>query len=186
MMGQKLGFRVSEENTVNVREDKKLNSKIERSGVEAARRKFTPEFMNRLDKIVVFRPLGDAELRRILDLELAAVQERIFQAPVDRSFVFSTTEAARNHLLEQGTDVKYGARHLKRAIERLVVQPISNLMATDQVRSGDLIKVDYDGNRMVFLKEAENMNAKMLAELGAAVGATYYEPARIPARSGRR
>lgn len=186
MMGSKLGFHVPKQNATEVRSDEKISGKMERSGVEAARRKFTPEFINRLDKIVVFRPLGDGELRRILDLELKAVQDRIFQAPVERSFVFNVTDAARNQLLTQGTDIKYGARHLKRAIERLVVQPISNLMATDQVRNGDLVKVDFDGRQMVFLKEAEGMNAKNLAELGIAVGANHYETARVPARPGRR
>ncbi|MCC7154868.1 MAG: ATP-dependent Clp protease ATP-binding subunit, partial [Bryobacterales bacterium] len=143
MMGFKLGFRDPEQNPSKRLADAKVNAKIEKSGVEAARRKFTPEFMNRLDKIVVFHPLGEPELRRILELELSMVQDRIFRAASDKSFVFTTTESARGHLLAEGTDLKYGARHLKRAIERLLVQPISNLMATDQVRCGDVVKVDY-------------------------------------------
>ena len=58
------------------------------SGVDAARRKFTPEFMNRLDKIVVFKPLGEAELKKILDIELNMVQQRIFNSAPERAFVF--------------------------------------------------------------------------------------------------
>ena len=123
----------------------KMNQKVARSGVEAARKKFTPEFMNRLDKVVVYQSLGEKELRQILDIELDFVQQRVFGAGSgDRSFVFSLTEPAKSHLLTEGTDLKYGARHLKRAIERLLVQPLSNLVATSQVRGGDWLRVDFE------------------------------------------
>ncbi len=147
--------------------DGKLNTKIAKSGVEAARRKFTPEFMNRLDKVVVFRPLGEAELRKILDIELNMVQQRIFNSSPDRFFVFTVTDAAKGFLLREGTDLKYGARHLKRAIERLLVQPLSNLIATDQVRCGDWIRVDFEEETqsMSFRKEAEGISAQRMAEM---------------------
>src|SRR5918911_3554791 len=82
LMNPKLGFGVVRENAREAacRSDEKLNSKVAKTGVEAARRKFTPEFMNRLDKVVVFRPLGEAELRKILDIELNMVQQRIFNS----------------------------------------------------------------------------------------------------------
>src|SRR5262249_27133333 len=112
--------------------DEKLNDKIGRAGVEAARRKFTPEFMNRIDKTVVFRPLGEPELRKILGLELNIVQQRIFSSSNGAPFVFSLTDPAREFLLREGTDLKYGARHLKRAIDRHLVHPLSNLIATEQ------------------------------------------------------
>lgn len=119
--------------------DEKMNEKIGRAGVEAARRKFTPEFMNRIDKTVVFRPLGECELRKILSLELNIVQQRVFSSANGAPFVFSLTDAAKDYLLREGTDMKYGARHLKRAIDRNLVHPLSNLIATEQVRGGDLI-----------------------------------------------
>jgi len=139
--------------------DDKTRDKASRSGVEAARCKFTPEFMNRLDKIVTFSPLGTEQLRQILDIELDGVQKRIFNLSPQQAFAFSATDAAKEFLLHEGTDVKYGARHLKRAIERLVVQPLSNLIATSQVRGGDWIRVDHDESRpgMIFLKEAEGL-----------------------------
>ncbi len=124
--------------------DEKLNDKITRAGIEAARRKFTPEFINRIDKTVVFRPLGETELRKILTLELNMVQQRVFSSGAGAPFVFSLTDDAKDFLLREGTDLKYGARHLKRAIERNLVHPLSNLIATEQVRGGDLIRVDYD------------------------------------------
>ncbi len=147
--------------------DEKLNGKIARTGTEAARRKFTPEFINRLDKIVTFRPLGTSELKKILDIELNMVQQRIFNTSPEKSFVFKATEAAKDFLLQQGTDLKYGARHLKRAIERLLVQPMSNLIATDQVRGGDCVQVDFDTehNTLSFVKEAEGLAVHAMADL---------------------
>ena len=139
--------------------DGSLTDKIARAGVEAARRKFTPEFMNRIDKVVVFRPLGSPELRKILGLELNILQHRIFNSANGAPFVFSLTDPAKDFLLREGTDMKYGARHLKRAIDRSLVHPLSNLIATQQVRGGDLLRVDYDGEleSMTFFKEAEDM-----------------------------
>jgi ATP-dependent Clp protease ATP-binding subunit ClpB len=160
--------------------DEDLDDKISKAGLEAARKKFTPEFMNRIDKTVVFRPLGQKELRKILDLELAIVQQRVFNSPNSAPFGFSLTDSAKDYLLQEGTDVKYGARHLKRAIERSLVHPISNLIASAQVRTGDLITVDYDAevDRMIFLKEAEDVPAYALAQL---VGATITTTGRTAA-----
>jgi ATP-dependent Clp protease ATP-binding subunit ClpA len=139
--------------------DEKLDASLSRMGTAAARRRFTPEFMNRLDHVVSFRPLGSAAMRRIVDLELKNVQSRVFNATTDRPFVFKATDAAKTFLLREGTDLKYGARHLKRAIDRLVSQPLANLIATGQVRRGDLLMVDLDpqSDAMIFTREAENM-----------------------------
>ena len=121
-----------------------LGDKMSRTGIAAARRKFTPEFINRIDKIVVFKPLGEPDLRRILDLELNQVQERILSSRSGISFVLTLSETAKRFVLEQGTEIQYGARHLKRAIERLVVHPLSNLIASNQVNTGDWIEADFD------------------------------------------
>ena len=147
--------------------DEKLNDKITRAGIEAARRKFTPEFMNRIDKTVVFRPLGETELRKILSLELNMVQQRVFSSGAGAPFVFTLTDDAKSYLLREGTDLKYGARHLKRAIERNLVHPLSNLIATEQVRGGDLIRVGYDecASRLTFFKEAEDMPAYAMVQM---------------------
>ncbi len=169
LMNPRLGFSAPEaaRQSQNGTVDEKLNAKIGRSGVEAARRKFTPEFMNRLDKIVTFRPLGSSELKRILDIELNMVQQRIFNTSPEKSFVFKASDDAKEFLLKEGTDLKYGARHLKRAIERLLVQPMSNLIATDQVRGGDCVNVDFDvnGNSLSFVKEAEGLAIHAMADL---------------------
>jgi ATP-dependent Clp protease ATP-binding subunit ClpA len=200
LMSPKLGFNCVRpaSQDAECRNDEKLNAKVARTGVDAARRKFTPEFINRLDKIVVFRPLGEPELRKILEIELNMVQQRIFNASPDRAFIFHVTEAGKTFLLREGIDMKYGARHLKRAIERLLVQPLSNLIATDQIRTGDWIRVDFsaDAGQLIFLKEAEGLPIHTMAELvdnsitlpvhALANGAIFESTRSTSARSTRR
>jgi ATP-dependent Clp protease ATP-binding subunit ClpA len=158
-----------------------LDHKIYRTATEAARRKFSPEFMNRIDKVIVFRPLQREHLEKILDIELGHVQERVIASSASgNQFVFKCTTAARDFLLQEGTDMKYGARHLKRAIERHLVFPLSNLLATRQIQLGDLITVDFDPERskLMFAKE----------EQGALIGGAeeaLAESATAPV-SGRR
>src|SRR5437773_5297530 len=86
------------------KEKGELDQKIYRTALEAARRKFSPEFMNRIDKVIVFRMLRREHLEEILDIELDHVQQRIMSSAVSRSFVFSCTPAARDFLLQEGTD----------------------------------------------------------------------------------
>jgi ATP-dependent Clp protease ATP-binding subunit ClpA len=135
--------------------DTEVDQKIYRTAVESARRKFSPEFMNRIDKVVVFRSLKEHHLRQILDLELQLVQDRIMQS-AGTKFVFQCTDAAKDMLLREGIDFKYGARHLKRAIERFLVYALSNLVATGQVGLGDLVTVDLDAmtKKLIFSKES--------------------------------
>jgi ATP-dependent Clp protease ATP-binding subunit ClpB len=136
-------------------EKPRLDEKVERMASEAAKRKFAPEFMNRIDKTVVFRPLRREQLERILDIELTLVQQRLLETPRGH-FVFRATRAAKDFLLREGTDLKYGARHLKRTIERHLVYPLASLLATDQVTTGETISVDWNGmtSRLMFLKKA--------------------------------
>ena len=141
LAGPRLGFHVA--GSGDGASEAKLNGKITTTGIAAARRRFTPEFMNRLDHIVVFRSLGAPELRRIIDIELDVVQQRIDLASQDKHFFIDAAASAKDFLLAEGTDVRYGARPLKRAIERLLVHPLSNLMATGQIRRGDYVRVSH-------------------------------------------
>ncbi len=132
-----------------------VDQKIFRTAVEAARRKFLPEFMNRIDKVVVFRGLQEHDLRKILDLELQALQERIIWTASTKVF-FHCSDAAKEMLLREGIDRQYGARSLKRSIEIFLVQPLSNLMATGQVVFGDSVYVDTDASdKLVFSKHSD-------------------------------
>jgi ATP-dependent Clp protease ATP-binding subunit ClpA len=134
----------------------KTDKQTRNAALLAARRRFSPEFLNRLDKIVVFRALGETELRAVLELELKALEERF----ADRTrFLLSLTEDAKDFVLQEGTDPRYGARHLKRAVERSLVAPLCNLLATSQLHKGDQIRADLDKNtqRLLFYKDAENV-----------------------------
>ena len=132
-----------------------LDNKLYRTALDVAKRKFSPEFMNRLDKVVVFRTLTEEDLRRILDIELNEVQSRIMTSQSNRQFVFHCTQESKEFLLREGTDLKYGARHLKRSIERHLVFPLSNLIATDQISQADIIRVDLhgEGDKLTFVRE---------------------------------
>ena len=149
-----------------------LNEKVERTAVEAARRKFSPEFMNRLDKVVVFHPLRKEQLQEVLDIELGQVQQRVLDTAKGQ-FLFRVTPAGRDFLLLEGTDQRYGARHLKRAIERHVVYPLANLLATDQVNLGDLVCIDWDktNNRLTFVREGEGALVEPAAKRAGAAAA---------------
>jgi ATP-dependent Clp protease ATP-binding subunit ClpB len=139
-----------------------LHEKVQRTAVEAARRKFSPEFMNRLDKVVVFHPLKREELDEVLEIELRNVQKRVLDAAT-RPFLFRITEEGREFLLQEGTDQRYGARHLKRAIERYVVYPIARLLATAQVHQGDALVIDHHLGEegLVFLRDKENRSSDL-------------------------
>jgi ATP-dependent Clp protease ATP-binding subunit ClpB len=151
-----------------------LDKKVERTAMEAARRKFSPEFMNRLDKVVVFHPLQREQLQEVLQIELGNVQRRVLETAKGQ-FLFRVTDAGRDFLLREGTDQRYGARHLKRAIERHVVYPLANLLATEQVQLGDLVRIDWDGehNLLTFVREGEGalVSTEPLKVEGAAAAA---------------
>src|SRR5579863_5985246 len=121
----------------------RLDEKVEKTAAEAAKRKFAPEFMNRIDKTVVFHPLRSEQLEQILEIELGMVQQRVLDTTHGR-FFFRLTKSAREFILREGTDLKYGARHLKRAVERNIVYPLASLLATSQVHLGDLLCIDWD------------------------------------------
>src|SRR5271163_1653486 len=168
--------------------DNNFDDKIQRTAVEAARRKFTPEFMNRIDKTVVFKTLRDEHLEQILEIELGMVQQRVLTAAGTNQFVFNCTNGVKQFLLKEGTDPRYGARHLKRAIERHLVFPLANLVATAQVKLGDFVRVDMASEtQMIFVKEAENTLAPVLLErYGAAAANMPATRAAKTAVNGRR
>jgi ATP-dependent Clp protease ATP-binding subunit ClpB len=163
------------------KQEDQLDIKVERTAAAAARRKFSPEFMNRLDKVVVFHPLRPEQLEQILEIELGMVQQRVLDT-AHGQFLFRVTPGARAYLLQEGTDLKYGARHLKRAIERHVVYPLANLLATEQVRLGDMLCIDWDTGQcgLVFHKEGEG------AVLPTASPQPRYNGAQAARASGGR
>ena len=155
LVSPKLGFHVSAPDDSNCAPT--LTAKLSRTGIEAARLKFTPEFLNRLDRIVVFKALGNEELERIIDIELDGVQQRVQMASAGKPFLINVTGSARKLLLTEGIDLRYGARPLKRAIERLLVHPLSNLMASGQIQHHDRIRVTHNGESpsLTFFRETD-------------------------------
>lgn len=158
----------------------RMNERIERVASEAAKRRFAPEFLNRVDKLVVFHPLRTDQLQQILDIEVQTVRRRVSEAG-NVKFDFQLTEQARTFLLSEGTDSAYGARHLKRAIERHIVYPLATLVATEQVRLGDVISIDWEGagSELQFTKETEGV------PLDAASLTCVGPEATLPRRDGR-
>lgn len=133
-------------------------------GLDSARKKFSPEFMNRLDKVVTFRPLTEPQMYRVLEMELNDIQQRIVDAGPDKAFILKVGKSARKYILHQGWDVRYGARHLKRALDRLVVQPIANIMSTGQVLRGDVVEIEYDkdSGRLLFEVTEEGLSEELM------------------------
>jgi ATP-dependent Clp protease ATP-binding subunit ClpB len=166
IMSGGLGFSPAREESPKA--DERLRRDIQRAGVEAARRRFSPEFMNRIDKTIVFTPLGPGELREVLDLELQAVQRRLHKQKGPR-FRFECSEDVRDLLLKEGTDVRYGARPLKRAIERRIVVPLAGLIASNQVGSGDLVEIDVDRDtgQLIFTRTADVLAVPEIAPSAA-------------------
>lgn len=117
-----------------------IDQKLYRTAIESARRNFTPEFMNRVDKVVVFRSLTDEHMKMVLDLEIRRVQ-RAFYASQQGSIRIEVDISAREFLLDEGRDMRYGARHIKRAVRRFLELPIARLLNTKQLGSGDLMVI---------------------------------------------
>lgn len=119
-----------------------IHAEIHRVAVEAAKRRFSPEFMNRIDRVLVFRALAENDLQQVLDIELNQVRRRIMASQGENKFVLGCTREAKDFLMREGMDTQYGARHLKRAIEHHLVIPLSSLIASGQIASGDEVVVD--------------------------------------------
>jgi ATP-dependent Clp protease ATP-binding subunit ClpA len=117
---------------------------LERIGMHAVRRKFSPEFVNRIDAVVTYRPLTRDSLDLILEQQLAALQAHINNRLGTRAFPIEVSDIAREFLIDRGTSPQYGARELKRLIHRQLIQPISALVANGLVDPGEPLYVDRD------------------------------------------
>jgi ATP-dependent Clp protease ATP-binding subunit ClpC len=133
--------------------------RLERNVEQALRQTFRPEFLNRIDEIVIFEPLTEAELRQIADLLLDEVRERLS----DRRITFEVTDAARDALVKEGYDPVYGARPLRRTVQRRVENPLAMRILAGEFREGDHVRVDYVDGEYTFtaVKEAEPVGAQV-------------------------
>jgi ATP-dependent Clp protease ATP-binding subunit ClpB len=112
-----------------------------REAMDALRAAFRPEFINRIDEIVIFNPLGKEQLVHIVDLMLHGVEQLL----VERHITLELTPAAKELIIREGYDPAYGARPLRRAIQRLVQDPLALQILEGKVLPGDRVRVDRDG-----------------------------------------
>jgi ATP-dependent Clp protease ATP-binding subunit ClpC len=118
---------------------KGLNFKeIENAAISEAKRIFNPEFLNRLDDIIVFHPLNNAEMKKILDIEIAALNARLMQ---ERGYSIKIADAAKEILLKNDDSAKYGARTLRRAVQQQLEKSLANLILQEQFERGTIFKV---------------------------------------------
>ncbi len=127
------------------RERADLTGKLQSIGLTAVRKKFSPEFVNRIDQVITYHPLTGESLSTILDMQIAQLQKHVNTRLGARQFRLIVPEAAREKLLELGTSAQYGARELNRTIHRKLTQPIAALVATGQVDPGAAVYVDAEG-----------------------------------------
>ena len=141
--------------------EEEIDKSTEKVALDAARNRFNPEFLNRIDDTVVFHPLGKTQLEKVVEIELELVQSRVLKMKNPRQFVLDYTPSAKAFILDKGTDIKNGARPLKRAIEKHVTKRLARFLSTRQISLGDLVQVDVDkGDRLRFSRIAEGVITK--------------------------
>ena len=128
----------------DTRDEEAVAGKLQKIGLAAVRRKFSPEFVNRIDAVITYQPLSQQALAAIVDFQLNDLQGHITRRLGVRAFRLTVTKAARAFLLKTGTSTAYGARELKRTILRHITQPLAALVATAQVEPGTRVAIDVD------------------------------------------
>jgi ATP-dependent Clp protease ATP-binding subunit ClpB len=118
--------------------------------MERVQQHFRPEFINRIDDIIVFHPLGAEQIRAIVDIQLSSLRQRL----ADRDMILTLTVGARDQLGEAGFDPVYGARPLKRAIQQQVENPLAERILRGEFSPGDTVTVDGRDGQLLFEKAA--------------------------------
>ncbi|HXR40015.1 MAG TPA: AAA family ATPase [Terracidiphilus sp.] len=141
-----------------------LTSKLQNIALVAVRKRFSPEFVNRIDCIITYQPLSAESLSAILDKQIADLQNHVNTRLANRSFTLEVPQDAREFLLKKGTSSEYGARELNRTIHRHLTQPLATLVATNQVSPGSRVGVDVaeDGEKLN-IRTVESTTAPMPA-----------------------
>ncbi len=143
-----------------------LDKNIEAAALRAAKKVFPFEFINRFDDIITYHTLKENHLYSILDILIGQIHQRSLMC--SEPFLLEITEEAKTRLVQEGMDIQYGARPLKRVVEKEIVTPISHYICSDQIRKGDLITVDVDegAGELVFRKETGVTSWEELESLG--------------------
>ncbi|WP_437287175.1 ATP-dependent chaperone ClpB [Sorangium sp. So ce406] len=125
---------------------------VRRAVVEEVRKHFRPEFLNRLDDLIVFRRLGREQMEKIVDIQLDLLRKRLDR----RGLLFTISPEAKGYLIEQGWDPQYGARPLKRAIQRSIEDELAKRILGGEFKQGDTVQIDRGGEALTFTRSAPN------------------------------
>jgi ATP-dependent Clp protease ATP-binding subunit ClpB len=131
---------------------------MEQAMAEVLRAHFRPEFLNRIDEMLIFNPLARDHIRRIVDIQLSRIQARLAK----RELKFEITAAAKDWLVEAGFDPQYGARPLKRALQRHVEDELARRVISGELKSGDVVAIDASDGRLTFRRLEAGSNGKDL------------------------
>src|SRR6185295_8478882 len=142
-----------------------LAGRLESIALTSVRKRFSPEFVNRIDAIITYRPLDEASLTTILDHHITELQRHVHTRLGERSFDIEVSPAARQLLLEKGFKQEYGAHELKRTIHRMLTQPLAALVAEGQVAAGGKVVVDVGGGGEMLSLRSEAQTRPLSADL---------------------
>jgi len=131
-----------------------VEARLDETAINAAKRKFTAEFFNRLDKVVVFKTLTKEQIAQVLDMELAEVAVNLI-LHTNIPFFLHVSPSAKKAILNEGYDAKYGARALRRVIRRNVQVPLARLVSTEQITEKADVYVNYAGGAFEFIQETQ-------------------------------
>jgi CheY-like chemotaxis protein len=124
------------------RDQAELAGKLEEISLGAVRKRFTPEFVNRIDAVVTYQPLGPESLAKILDQQIQGLRNHVSARLGERAFPLELTERAKEFLIQKGTSTEYGARELKRVVHRFLTQPLALIVAERRISAGHGVMVD--------------------------------------------
>jgi ATP-dependent Clp protease ATP-binding subunit ClpA len=131
--------------------------KLSSIGLAAVKRKFSPEFVNRIDAVITYQPLDAEALDVILDQQIAALERHIAHRLEERAFTLDLHASARSFLLARGTSREYGARELKRVILRKLTQPLAAMVESGSIPPGSVVQVGREGDaEQLILSVVEN------------------------------
>jgi ATP-dependent Clp protease ATP-binding subunit ClpA len=120
---------------------------IESIAMHAAKVQFSPEFLNRVDAVITYQPLGEETLRQILDLQISEMQMHIRRRLGERAFYLEVPTRSKLFLLKKGTSREYGAREIRRTLQRHVMHPLAEMVAAGEIRPGALVIADLNSTR---------------------------------------
>ena len=137
-----------------------LTNKIQAIGLGAVRKRFSPEFVNRIDAVVTYRPLDAEALELILDHDVRNLQKHVNSRLGDRCFQIEVTPESRQFLLQKGVSQEYGARELKRTIHRELTQPLATMVARSEIGPGAMVRVGLDAEGQSLVITADSTTVK--------------------------